>query len=177
MILPSEDLTGTGRLGQGHSKRQRLSMGNVTHPFVTRMYRCVAPYETKDTMNRAFPVALGERLDVQIKDPAGNGFKTLLSCRGIFLRSSIHGPRVTCFLGTIVLKSFSFSLSVSLDFSSSFSLGLGWWLVENEDKKLAWFPAPYLELCDEEEEEDEEDGIPLGGKVDDLFQLHIDSVI
>ncbi|XP_046889108.1 NADPH oxidase organizer 1b isoform X2 [Hypomesus transpacificus] len=86
-------------------------MGNVTHPFVTRMYRCVAPYETKDTMNRAFPVALGERLDVQIKDPAG------------------------------------------------------WWLVENEDKKLAWFPAPYLELCDEEEEEDEEDGIPLGDKL------------
>ncbi|XP_062331510.1 NADPH oxidase organizer 1b [Osmerus eperlanus] len=108
MILPSEDLTGAGGLGEGHSQSQRLSMGNVTHPFVTRMYRCVAPYETKDTMNRAFPVALGERLDVQIKDPAG------------------------------------------------------WWLVENEDKQLAWFPAPYLELCDEEEEEDEEDGIPLG---------------
>uniref|UniRef100_A0A3Q4HQ23 NADPH oxidase organizer 1b n=1 Tax=Neolamprologus brichardi TaxID=32507 RepID=A0A3Q4HQ23_NEOBR len=24
----------------------------------------------------------------------------------------------------------------------------GWWLVENEDKRLAWFPAPYLELSE-----------------------------
>ncbi|XP_006013346.1 NADPH oxidase organizer 1a [Latimeria chalumnae] len=23
----------------------------------------------------------------------------------------------------------------------------GWWLVENEEKQLAWFPAPYLEKC------------------------------
>ncbi|XP_034716738.1 putative neutrophil cytosol factor 1C [Etheostoma cragini] len=27
----------------------------------------------------------------------------------------------------------------------------GWWLVENEDKVLAWFPAPYLELWDGED--------------------------
>lgn len=33
----------------------------------------------------------------------------------------------------------------------------GWWLVENEDKRLAWFPAPYLKLCDGEEEEEDED--------------------
>lgn len=32
----------------------------------------------------------------------------------------------------------------------------GWWLVENEEKRLAWFPAPYLELCEDEEEGDDE---------------------
>lgn len=30
----------------------------------------------------------------------------------------------------------------------------GWWLVENEDKRLAWFPAPFLELCDEEDDDE-----------------------
>lgn len=38
----------------------------------------------------------------------------------------------------------------------------GWWLVENEDKRLAWFPAPYLELW-EGEEDDSEDVFPPGG--------------
>lgn len=33
----------------------------------------------------------------------------------------------------------------------------GWWLVENEEKCLAWFPAPYLEPCDEEGEDDDDD--------------------
>ncbi|KAK5880940.1 hypothetical protein CesoFtcFv8_021797 [Champsocephalus esox] len=30
----------------------------------------------------------------------------------------------------------------------------GWWLVENDSKGLAWFPAPYLQLLDGEDEED-----------------------
>ncbi|XP_068192511.1 NADPH oxidase organizer 1a [Antennarius striatus] len=35
----------------------------------------------------------------------------------------------------------------------------GWWLVEKEDKQMAWFPAPYLEkLEDDLEDEDEIDG-------------------
>ncbi|CAB1313118.1 unnamed protein product, partial [Coregonus sp. 'balchen'] len=100
MILP---------LKEGNMSRQRLSMGNGTHPFVSQSYRCVGPYDTKDTKNRPFKVALDERLDVLIKDQAG------------------------------------------------------WWLVENEDKQLAWFPAPYLEMCETEEDGDELDGIPLGG--------------
>nr|XP_023677854.1 NADPH oxidase organizer 1 isoform X2 [Paramormyrops kingsleyae] len=33
----------------------------------------------------------------------------------------------------------------------------GWWLVENNEKHVAWFPAPYLEKCGEEEEEEEEE--------------------
>ncbi|KAF0025219.1 NADPH oxidase organizer 1 [Scophthalmus maximus] len=37
----------------------------------------------------------------------------------------------------------------------------GWWLVENEEKRLAWFPAPYLELCDGEDGDDA--GFQLGG--------------
>uniref|UniRef100_A0A8C7DMS1 NADPH oxidase organizer 1b n=1 Tax=Oncorhynchus kisutch TaxID=8019 RepID=A0A8C7DMS1_ONCKI len=102
MMLPSKE-------GVGNMSGQRLSMGNRTHAFVSQSYRCVGPYNTKDTKNRPFKVALDERLDVLIKDPAG------------------------------------------------------WWLVENEDKQLAWFPAPYLEMCEAEEDEDEMNGIPLGG--------------
>lgn len=37
----------------------------------------------------------------------------------------------------------------------------GWWLVENESKSLAWFPAPYLELW--EGEEDDFAASQLGG--------------
>ncbi|XP_057673753.1 NADPH oxidase organizer 1a [Corythoichthys intestinalis] len=83
--------------------------GNVTQPFATETYRCVAPYETKDTKNKPFKVALNEKVDVLIKDKAG------------------------------------------------------WWLVENEDKCLAWFPAPYLERTDDEPEEDDIDGLPERG--------------
>lgn len=81
-------------------------VGNVSHPFVTQTYRCVAPYETKDTKNRPFKVSADDKLDVLIKEPTG------------------------------------------------------WWLVENEDKRVAWFPAPYLELQDEDEEDD--DTFPAG---------------
>ncbi|XP_077388794.1 NADPH oxidase organizer 1a [Festucalex cinctus] len=83
--------------------------GNVTQPFTTETYRCVAPYETKDTKNKPFKVALNEKVDVLIKDKAG------------------------------------------------------WWLVENDDKCLAWFPAPYLERTDDEPEEDNIDGLPERG--------------
>ena len=39
----------------------------------------------------------------------------------------------------------------------------GWWLVENEDKRLAWFPAPYLEkLEDGEDDEDDTMDSPTG---------------
>lgn len=36
-------------------------------------------------------------------------------------------------------------------------VGAGWWLVENEDKRMAWFPAPYLERLDDDDEDDEDD--------------------
>uniref|UniRef100_A0A3Q3W5G9 Uncharacterized protein n=1 Tax=Mola mola TaxID=94237 RepID=A0A3Q3W5G9_MOLML len=94
------------------NRSARQSMANVTHPFVTQTYRCVDAYETRDTKNRPFKVAVDEKLDVLIKDPAG------------------------------------------------------WWLVENENKCLAWFPAPYLELW-EGEEEDAAD--QLGGETRDLY--------
>lgn len=36
--------------------------------------------------------------------------------------------------------------------------------MENEDKKMAWFPAPYLEkVDDDEDDEDNIDGIPERG--------------
>lgn len=101
MILQSDVIPSAN--GETYMAKPRLSVGNVTQPFVSKTYRCVAPYETKDTKNKPFKVAVDEKLDVLLKDQAG------------------------------------------------------WWLVENENKKLAWFPAPYLELCEEEEEEDEFD--------------------
>ncbi|XP_068574424.1 NADPH oxidase organizer 1a [Cebidichthys violaceus] len=98
MILPSEDEVRTDA-GQ-------VKGGNVTQPFVTETYRCVAPYETKDTKNKPFKVAVDEKVDVLIKDQAG------------------------------------------------------WWLVENEDKRMAWFPAPYLESLDDDDADNgDEDGI------------------
>ncbi|XP_017560946.1 NADPH oxidase organizer 1b [Pygocentrus nattereri] len=100
MVLQSNGIPG-GHTGSDSANRH-LNVGNVTQPFITKTYRCVAPYETKDTKNRPFKVAVDETLDVIIKDQAG------------------------------------------------------WWLVENEEKRLAWFPAPYLELCEEEEEEEDE---------------------
>jgi len=66
MVMPSDDVTvGDGRQDRAHS------MGNVTQPFVTETYRCVASYETKDTKNKPFKVALDETVDVLIKDKAG----------------------------------------------------------------------------------------------------------
>ncbi|XP_073684940.1 NADPH oxidase organizer 1b [Garra rufa] len=101
MILQSDNINTVS--GEPDLSKKQLGNGNVTQPFVSKTYRCIAPYETKDTKNKAFKVAVDERLDVLIKDKAG------------------------------------------------------WWLVENEDKRLAWFPAPYLELCNEEEEDDEDE--------------------
>lgn len=65
MIMPSED-----DVKPGHSS------GNVTSPFVTETYRCVAKYETKDTKNKPFKVDMDEKVDVLIKDKAGEWEKS-----------------------------------------------------------------------------------------------------
>ncbi|XP_032442563.1 NADPH oxidase organizer 1a [Xiphophorus hellerii] len=101
IIIPSEE--------EIRSYGRQNSSGNVTQPFVTETYRCIAPYETKDTKNKPFKVAVNEMLDVLIKDKAG------------------------------------------------------WWLVENEEKRMAWFPAPYLENLEDEEDEEEVHGTPSTG--------------
>ncbi|KAG7504312.1 NADPH oxidase organizer 1-like [Solea senegalensis] len=102
IIMPSaDDLKDT----------QHSVTGNVTQPFVTETYRCVAPYETKDTKNKPFKVALDEKVDVLIKDKGG------------------------------------------------------WWLVENEDKRMSWFPAPYLEKLEDDYDEDDTDGTPETGSM------------
>ncbi|CAL8283805.1 unnamed protein product [Merluccius merluccius] len=106
MVLPSGDPSSDmADITRGHA-------GSITHPFMTQRYSCVAPYETKDTKNRPFSVALDEVLEVLIKDPAG------------------------------------------------------WWLVENEHKRLAWFPAPYLQMLEDDineaDDEDLEDALPEG---------------
>lgn len=63
-MLLSDDLPD----GSGEGKGE---VNNITHPFVTQTYRCVDGFETKDTKNRPFKVAMDEKLDVLIKDPAG----------------------------------------------------------------------------------------------------------
>lgn len=94
LVMPSDD------------NQSNSGGGNVTKPFVTETYCCVAAYETKDTKNKPFKVATDEKVDVLIKDKGG------------------------------------------------------WWLVENEEKQMAWFPAPYLEKLDSDSggDEDELDG-------------------
>ncbi|KAJ7989739.1 hypothetical protein DPEC_G00307650 [Dallia pectoralis] len=92
VILSSEDYSKPDSKGDA---------GDVTQPFLTQTYQCVATYETMDTKNRPFKVATNEHVDVLIKDTAG------------------------------------------------------WWLVENQDKRIAWFPAPYLEKVDEDEDKTE----------------------
>uniref|UniRef100_A0A8C5GQN5 NADPH oxidase organizer 1a n=2 Tax=Gouania willdenowi TaxID=441366 RepID=A0A8C5GQN5_GOUWI len=100
MIMSSEDEARTdGVQGSG---------GNVTTPFVTETYKCLAAYETKDTKNKPFKVDADEKLDVLIKDKAG------------------------------------------------------WWLVEKENKQMAWFPAPYLVSLDEEEDDEPEEELDRG---------------
>ncbi|XP_054624440.1 NADPH oxidase organizer 1-like [Dunckerocampus dactyliophorus] len=96
IILLSEDGAREGGGGEGGG-------GTVISPLVTQTYRSVAAYETKDTKNRPFKVAMDEKVEVLMKDPAG------------------------------------------------------WWLVENEEKCMAWFPGPYLE------KEEDETGFQLGG--------------
>lgn len=73
MILLSEDLPDGSGGGEGGVTRQHA--GSVNHPFVTQTYRCVGAYETKDTKNRPFKVALDEKVDVLIKDPAGQYYR------------------------------------------------------------------------------------------------------
>lgn len=69
MILQSNSIPTVN--GGPDLANKHLSNGNVTQPFVSKAYRCVAPYETKDTKNKPFKVAVDERLDVLIKDKAG----------------------------------------------------------------------------------------------------------
>ncbi|XP_055040341.2 NADPH oxidase organizer 1a [Misgurnus anguillicaudatus] len=92
VIMPSETSLGTNGV--------KSSAGDITQPFVTEMYRCLATYETKDTKNRPFKVKADEIVDVLIKDKGG------------------------------------------------------WWLVENESKNLAWFPAPYLVRAENDDDDD-----------------------
>lgn len=71
MIMPSDDEIGAAA-GQGG--------GNVTQPFVTETYRVVAQYETKDTKNKPFKVAMDEKVDVLIKDKAGERASLGVGC-------------------------------------------------------------------------------------------------
>lgn len=74
MMLLSDDQNDESG-GGGRSAHHFHHGGSITNPFVTQTYHCVAAYETKDTKNRPFKVAKDEKLDVLIKDPAGQCFQ------------------------------------------------------------------------------------------------------
>lgn len=63
MIMPSEE--------DVKAEARHCSVGNITQPFVTETYRCVALYETRDTKNKPFKLGADEKVDVLIKDKAG----------------------------------------------------------------------------------------------------------
>lgn len=67
VMLLSDDLPDGSGGGKGE-------VNSITHPFVTQTYRCVDAFETRDTKNRPFKVAVHEKLEVLIKDPAGQSF-------------------------------------------------------------------------------------------------------
>ncbi|XP_014836121.1 PREDICTED: NADPH oxidase organizer 1 isoform X1 [Poecilia mexicana] len=151
IIMPSED--------EIRSHGRQDSSGNVTQPFVTETYRCIAPYETKDTKNKPFKVAVNETLDVLIKDKGGEQSTTRAMLRTFPIQSG--DPVNVC---------------------------AGWWLVENEEKRMAWFPAPYLENVDGEEDEEEVLGTPSRGmlytvvrsytsKIEDEASVNIGEVV
>ncbi|NWX07939.1 NOXO1 oxidase, partial [Caloenas nicobarica] len=87
VIMPSE-------MGGEKQSQSQQQLSHITHPQASQSYRCIEPFETKDTKNKPFKVATKEIVEVLIKDVTG------------------------------------------------------WWLVENADKQIAWFPASYLEEID-----------------------------
>lgn len=143
MILMADMRDGSSD-GASFSGRQG---GNITHPFISQTYRCIAAYETKDTKNRPFKVDVDENVDVLIKDPAGQPSTEI--------KFWSHPPENTFDKCNIKLNPNSHSFTVVLIF-------VGWWFVENEEKRLAWFPAPYLELLDGE---DDDEGFQPGGEL------------
>lgn len=63
IIMPPED--------ELRSEGLHANAGEVTRPFITEAYTCVAPYDTKDFKNKPLKVAKGDKLDVVIKDKGG----------------------------------------------------------------------------------------------------------
>lgn len=156
MLLLSDDVAEGGVSGGIDGTHQ--PGGSITNPFVTQSYRCIDSYETKDTKNRAFKVARDEKLDVLIKDPSGEPPSN---------DSHVLMMHPSFFIYCVYLLFYVIILLYILLFSTSSS---GWWLVENESKSLAWFPAPYLELWDGEE--DDYPACQLGGvTLQKCFQL------
>ena len=99
MILMSDDLPeGRGLEGSAHQHA-----GIVTHPFVTQTYRCVEAYETKDTKNRPFKVTVDEKLDVLIKDPAGQSLSFHASYFFLSIIFSHLHTNSSSFLGRLVV--------------------------------------------------------------------------
>lgn len=98
MMLLSDDQNDESGGGGGGSARHFHHGGSITHPFVTQTYHCVAAYETKDTKNRPFKVAKDEKLDVLIKDPAGQCFQIYAFLLKIIIESYVSTKKESLML-------------------------------------------------------------------------------
>ncbi|XP_041943406.1 NADPH oxidase organizer 1a isoform X1 [Alosa sapidissima] len=152
VIMPSEDnLDGSGGGGRG---------GNVTQPFVTETYRCVAPYETKDTKNRPFKVEVDETVDVLIKDKAGwwmveNAAKCMAWFPAPYLKkvdTDFEDDLDDNDGGVLYCSSRAFKAKSSDELSVSMGNVVevlqksenGWWLVRH-NRKTGYIPSMYLQ--------------------------------
>ncbi|KAK2533610.1 Noxo1 [Columba guinea] len=134
VIMPSE-------MGGEKQSRSQQQLSHITHPQASQSYRCIEPFETKDTKNKPFKVATKEIVEVLIKDVTG-------TCDG---NSPVSGWTVQidsqlgkCRVGALRVR----GVFVLLLKPFYFLFAAGWWLVENADKQIAWFPASYLEEID-----------------------------
>lgn len=98
MMLLSDDQNDESGGGGSGSARHFHHGGSITHPFVTQTYHCVAAYETKDTKNRLFKVAKDEKLDVLIKDPAGQCFQIYAFLLKVIIESYLFTKQATAML-------------------------------------------------------------------------------
>ncbi|CAG5897726.1 unnamed protein product [Menidia menidia] len=115
IMLSEEEIRGNGGF---------VEAGNVTQPFVTEMYRCVAQYETKDTKNKPFKVAVDEKVDVLIKDKAG------------FLHTAIKTYNAT--------KDDEISVNIGTVVEVLRQSDNGWWYIRHREKE-GYIPAMCLQ--------------------------------
>lgn len=107
--MPSE-------MGGEKQSRSQQQLSHITHPQASQSYRCIEPFETKDTKNKPFKVATKEIVEVLIKDVTGtcdrnspvSGWTVQIDSqlgkcrvgasrvRGVFVLYVLHSPGFTC---------------------------------------------------------------------------------
>ncbi|KAM4656822.1 NADPH oxidase organizer 1 [Amazona ochrocephala] len=156
VIMPS-DIGGEKKAQSQLRQQQQPSC--ITWPQASQSYRCIETFETKDTKNKSFKVTKKEIVEVcreewwrwihRVSWGFVHGVLTWIYTGGKNQVSVQQQP------GTELLCTMSCLLGQSRDYGHlqavktlSLLFAAGWWLVENADKQIAWFPASYLEEID-----------------------------